>query len=176
MSVFHGNWNEDLKDFLNSYLQDTANTDSNFKAWHFINYLGANSDADEWFDKLPKEEKKDWAAIELSFHKRWLKEEVLSINKTATIANEPKPAFTQPTSTTSSITTVSMQTNPITGLSISYLTSGTQASYLDTILHTMTNCSIQTNPISTQTSCHVIGQPPSLSTLSQPLTQLLWQP
>ena len=48
------------------------------------------SDADDWFEELPQEEKKDWVAIELSFHKRWLKEEVLSIKETVTIENEPQ--------------------------------------------------------------------------------------
>ena len=77
MSVFHGDWNEDLKEFLDSYLQCTAAGGNNFRARQFINYLGVYSDAEDWFEELPQEEKKDWVAIELSFHKRWLKEEVL---------------------------------------------------------------------------------------------------
>ena len=75
-----------------SYLQDTAKTDSNFKARHFINYLGANSNADEWFDKLPMEEKKDWATIECSFHRRWLNKKEISIEESVTI--EPEPVST----------------------------------------------------------------------------------
>ena len=48
------------------------------------------SDADDWFEELPQEEKKDWVAIELSFRKRWLKEEVISIKETVTIENKPQ--------------------------------------------------------------------------------------
>ena len=87
MSTFHGDWNEDPKEFLNSYLQCTATGGDNFRARQFINYLGVDSDAEDWFDELPKEEKKDWVAIELSFRKRWLKEEVLSIKETVTTEN-----------------------------------------------------------------------------------------
>ena len=49
------------------------------------------SDAEDWFDELPQEEKKDWMAIEVSFRKRWLKEEVLSIKETVATENEPHP-------------------------------------------------------------------------------------
>ena len=105
MSVFHGDWNEDPEEFLNLYLQCTAASGDNFKARQFINYLGADSDADEWFDDLPQEEKKDWAAIELSFRKKWLKEEVISISLEETVTkNEPQPVPTHPTS--SIITTI----------------------------------------------------------------------
>ena len=94
--MFHGDWNEDLKEFLDSYLQCTAAGGNNFRARQFINYLGVYSDAEDWFEELPQEEKKDWVAIELSFRKRWLKEEVLSIKKTVTTGNKPNPL---PTST-----------------------------------------------------------------------------
>jgi hypothetical protein len=92
MSVFHGDWNEDPKEFLNSYLKCTAAGDDKFKARQFINYLGAGSDADDWFDELPQEGKKDWVAIEVSFRKRWLKEEleVFSIKEIVTTENEPQ--------------------------------------------------------------------------------------
>ena len=49
MSVFHGNWDEDPKEFLDSYIQCTATGNDNFKCRQFINYLGAGSDADDWF-------------------------------------------------------------------------------------------------------------------------------
>ena len=105
MSVFHGNWNEDPREFLTLYLQHTAASDDDFKARQFINYLGAGSEADDWFDELSLEERKDWVAIECSFGKRWLKEEVLSIKETVTTENEPQPTstlapFTSPDSTT----------------------------------------------------------------------------
>jgi hypothetical protein len=89
MSVFHGNWNECPKEFLTTYLQCTAASGDSFKAQQFINYLGVGSDADDWFDELSQEEKKDWVAIEHSFHKRWLNEEVISIKETVTTENEP---------------------------------------------------------------------------------------
>jgi hypothetical protein len=92
MSVFHGNWDEDPNAFLAAYLQFTAASGDSFKARHFINYLGAGSEADDWYDELPQDEKKDWATIEVAFRKRWLNEEVLSISKeTVTIENEPQP-------------------------------------------------------------------------------------
>jgi hypothetical protein len=131
MSVFHGNRNEDPREFITSYLQCTAANDDDFKARQFINYLGAYSDADEWFDELPQEEKNDWAAIECSFRKRWLREE-LSIKKIITIENEPQvsPHFPEiiqnqvflphkPSDTpTSSPTTSSAPTKPRTNHSL----------------------------------------------------------
>ena len=96
MSVFHGNWNEDPKEFLNSYLQCTAAGGDSFRAQQFINYLGVYSDADEWYDELPHEEKEDWTAIECSFRKIWLKEEVPSIKETVTIENEPQVSLHSP--------------------------------------------------------------------------------
>ena len=50
--------------FLILYLQKTAATSNKFKAQHFINYLGADSKADKWFDKLPQEEEGDWTSLE----------------------------------------------------------------------------------------------------------------
>jgi hypothetical protein len=95
MSVFHGNWNEDPKEFLDSYIQCTATGSDDFKRRQFINYLGAGSDADDWFDELSQEEKMDWVAIKHSFCKRWLKEEVISIKETVTIENEHQPTSHQ---------------------------------------------------------------------------------
>ena len=131
MSVFHGDWNEDPKEFLTLYLQCTAAGDDKFKTRQFINYLGAGSDADEWFDELSQEEKEDWAAIEHSFRKRWLKEEVLSIKETVTTendSNEPQAFPHSPeiiqnevfilhkasNTPTSSLTTLSSPTKPKT--------------------------------------------------------------
>ena len=70
-SVFHGNRNEDPRKFLASYLRCTAATSNDFKARHFINYLGAGSEADDWYDELPQDEKNDLAAIELAFRKHY---------------------------------------------------------------------------------------------------------
>ena len=102
MSVFHRNWNEDPRDFLTSYLQHTAASSNIFKAKQFINYLGTGSKANDWFDELSHKEKKDWVAIENSFCKRWLKEEVLSIKETVTTKNELEnyPILSKTTTTT----------------------------------------------------------------------------
>jgi hypothetical protein len=115
MSVFHGNWNECPREFLTSYLQCTAASGDDFKARHFINYLGANSEADDWYDELPQDEKKDWAVIERSFRKKWLKEEVISISleETVTNENEPQPV-TVSTHPTSSIITTFASCIPVT--------------------------------------------------------------
>jgi hypothetical protein len=67
---------------------------NNFRVQQFINYLGVDSDAENWFDELPEKEKMDWVAIEISFRKRWLKEEVLSIKGTVTTENKSYPAST----------------------------------------------------------------------------------
>lgn len=118
MSVFHGDWNENPKEFLDLYLQCTAAGGDNFRARQFINYLGVYSDAEDWFDELPQEEKRDWVAIEVSFRKRWLKEEILSIKEKVTTENEPQ--VPQPTSTllpaspSASTVTTSTQTDTTT--------------------------------------------------------------
>ena len=113
MSVFHGNWNEDPGAFLNSYLQCTAAGGDGFKARQFINYLGVDSDAEDWFDELPQEEKKDWSAIKISFRKRWLKE-VISISKTVTVENKLQPEPTVPRFTSPDRATTSpSKVNPV---------------------------------------------------------------
>ena len=106
MSVFHGDWNEDPKGFLDSFLRCTATGDDKFKARQFINYLGASSDADDWFDELPQDKKKDWMAIEVSFRKRWFKDEpeVLSIKETVTGTTENEPQL-EPTLISSNLAT-----------------------------------------------------------------------
>lgn len=73
-----------------SFIKYKKSAISLMKAWNFINDLQAYSLADKWFEKLPQEEKMDWTEIDCLFHKRWLKEEILSIKETATIENEPR--------------------------------------------------------------------------------------
>jgi hypothetical protein len=63
MSVFHGNENEDAEAFLNSYLQCRGSEDDKQLAKSFVYYLKAYSDADEWFEELPEEEKRSWGFI-----------------------------------------------------------------------------------------------------------------
>ena len=150
MSVFHGDRNEDPKEFLSTYLQCTAAGDNNFKARQFINYLGADSDADEWYDELPQEEKKDWTAIEISFRKRWLKEEVISIIK-ATVPIENKLEL-QPASET---------IHPTLPINAFVTRTGPPA----TILQSTTDSLVQTNPIKIQTNGYVVQLPLTSPTL-----------
>ena len=87
---FSGEWNKDLELFLGWFLQCTAAADDKTKARQFIYYLQADSEADEWFEELPEEEKRSWASIEVLFRRKWLKQEVLSTRKSETIENEPQ--------------------------------------------------------------------------------------
>ena len=88
---FAGEWNEDPKNFLGWFLICMGSADDNTKAHQFIYYLKANSDADKWYEELPEEEKGSWASIEKLFHRRWLKEEEISIKESVTSENEPQP-------------------------------------------------------------------------------------
>ena len=67
---FCGEWNEDLINFLGWFLQCMGAADDNKKARHFMYYLQADSDADEWFEELPEEEKRSWASIEVLFQRK----------------------------------------------------------------------------------------------------------
>jgi hypothetical protein len=118
---FSGEWDEDPKKFLGWFLQCTAAADDARKAHDFIYYLRAGSNADEWFEDLPEEEKRSWVRIERLFRRKWLKEEI-SIKKSVTSENEPEPPSTHltPPSTTSSTPTKS-QTSFITPTAMSQL-------------------------------------------------------
>jgi hypothetical protein len=126
---FGGEWNEDPGNLLGWFLQCMGTADDELKARHFVYYLRAGSDADEWFEDLPEEERRSWVIIEKLFRRRWLKEdsEDISIKEPATRKNEPQQAPTHPTS---SIVTTTLQTNP-----------------LGTNLHPVTDRFVQTNPI-----------------------------
>src|ERR1700728_1221454 len=93
MSVFHGDkYSEDPQEFLDWFLQCTKNGDDSFKARNFVNYLQADSDVDEWFEELPKEEKRSWASIEVLFRGKWLKQEVISTKEVNAIEDKPQSA------------------------------------------------------------------------------------
>ena len=82
---------------------------------------------------------------------------------------------TQPDLTTTK--SISVQTHPTTMLQTSYSTSSTQTSTLHTTGHPTTDSFVQTNPICTQTHCHIKPPTSSLSTAMQtsplaPLTSL----
>jgi hypothetical protein len=81
ISVFHGNWNEDAEAFLNSYLEYMGPADDKKRARSFIYYLQADSNAEEWFEELPEEQKKSWATIEVLSRRKWLKQEVIGTKK-----------------------------------------------------------------------------------------------
>src|SRR5271168_4034141 len=94
MLPFGGNWDEDPREFLNWFFQCMGTTSDNNKVRSFRYYIQADSDADEWFEELPQQEKLDWALVEALFRKKWLKEEVMGITETATDENEPQPVPT----------------------------------------------------------------------------------
>jgi hypothetical protein len=93
MPVFHGDkHDEDPEEFLSWFHQCTKTGDDPdaFKARMFVNYLQVYSEADEWFEDLPEEEKKSWSNIERLFRRKWLKEEEISTKETANIENKPQ--------------------------------------------------------------------------------------
>ena len=116
VTPFAGEWDEDPEIFLSWFLQCMGTVDDKTKARQFVYYLQADSDADEWFEELPGEEKKNWVTIEVLFRKRWLKEDLLGIKETVTTEN--KPQGPQPTSTpvpaTSADSTTALATQIVT--------------------------------------------------------------
>ena len=95
---FSGEWDElefkDPKLFLEWFLECTGTMDDETKARHFIYYLQADSNAEEWFEDLLEEEKGSWVRIERLFCEEWLKEEGISIKESVTSKNTPEPAST----------------------------------------------------------------------------------
>jgi len=98
---FSGEWDEDPKIFLGWFSQCVGAADDKTKARKFVYYLRASSDADEWFEDLPEEEKGSWEKIERLFRQRWLKEEekVNVTKEPVTIENEQQPESTASHST-----------------------------------------------------------------------------
>jgi hypothetical protein len=69
---FHGDKDdENPEDFLRSFYRRMGTANDETKKQQFPYFLQADSVADEWFDELQEKDKKDWAAIEISFKKRW---------------------------------------------------------------------------------------------------------
>ena len=54
-----------------------AGTNDEAKKQQFRDFLEADSAADEWFDNLAGDEKKDWNTIEAAFHKRWPRKKIV---------------------------------------------------------------------------------------------------
>ena len=72
VNPFHGDKeDENPEDFLRSFFRRMGTSTDDVKLQQFPNFLQADSVADEWFEDLAKEDKKDWNAIQNSFRKRW---------------------------------------------------------------------------------------------------------
>ena len=72
VTPFHGDKeDENPENFLRSFFQRMGTANDDTKKQQFQYFLQADSVADEWFDNLPQNEKKDWATIETSFFKWW---------------------------------------------------------------------------------------------------------
>ena len=69
---FHGDKeDENPEDFLRSFFRRMGTADSATRKQQFKYFLQADSAADEWFEELAPEDKKDWEAIESAFNIRW---------------------------------------------------------------------------------------------------------
>ena len=69
---FHGDKDdENPEDFLCSFFRRMGTANSDTKKQQFKYFLQADSAADEWFDELQQNEKKDWDAIETAFNNHW---------------------------------------------------------------------------------------------------------
>ena len=74
VKIFHGDKkDENPDDFLRSFYRQMGSATDDFKKKQFKYFLQADSIADEWFDDLQQDDKKDWDAIEAAFNKCWLK-------------------------------------------------------------------------------------------------------
>ena len=69
---FHGDKeDENPEDFLRSFFRRMGTATDDIKKRQFKYFLQADSTADEWFESLQVDEKKDWDLIEDAFNKRW---------------------------------------------------------------------------------------------------------
>jgi hypothetical protein len=69
---FHGDKeDENPEDFLRSFFRRMGTASDDVKKKQFRYFLQADSAADEWFEELPDDEKKEWSTIEEAFGKRW---------------------------------------------------------------------------------------------------------
>jgi hypothetical protein len=101
MPAFHGDrYDEVPEDFIAYFLQSMGTTDDDYKTRSFIYYLEVDSVADEWYEELPEEGKRNWEAIEASFYKRWPRKQEISIKEKA-ILEYDAPITHQSTPTSS---------------------------------------------------------------------------
>jgi len=69
---FHGDKeDENPEDFLRSFYRRMGTSNDETKRRQFKYFLQADSAADEWFEELQQDDKKDWNAVEEAFNKRW---------------------------------------------------------------------------------------------------------
>jgi hypothetical protein len=68
---------EHPENFLRSFHRRMGTANDKAKKLQFRNFLEADSAADEWFDNLAADGKKDWSSIKASFHKHWPRKETV---------------------------------------------------------------------------------------------------
>jgi hypothetical protein len=72
VTPFYGNKkDENPENFLRSFYRRMGTATDEARKQQFRNFLQADSVADEWFDDLKENERKDWSTIEAAFHARW---------------------------------------------------------------------------------------------------------
>ncbi|KAF5379685.1 hypothetical protein D9615_005654 [Tricholomella constricta] len=62
---------ENAQDFLRAFNRAMGEKSDDVKRRLFVNYLRADSEADEWYSALPLNIHADWDEIEQAFHNRW---------------------------------------------------------------------------------------------------------
>ena len=69
---FHGDKeDENPEDFLRAFFRRMGSANDDVKKQQFKYFLQADSVADEWYEDLKLQNKKDWNAIEEAFNERW---------------------------------------------------------------------------------------------------------
>jgi hypothetical protein len=72
VAPFHGDReSENPEDFLRSFFRRMGSASDDTKKQQFPNFLQADSVADDWFEELTQDNKKDWNSIVTEFRKRW---------------------------------------------------------------------------------------------------------
>jgi hypothetical protein len=72
INPFHGDKkDENPENFMRSFHRRMGTANDDVKKQQFRNFLEVDSAADEWFDTIDQNGKKDWTSIKASFRKRW---------------------------------------------------------------------------------------------------------
>ena len=78
VSPFHGDKkDENPASFMRSFYRRMGTASDDVKKQQFPNFLEPDSVADEWFEELTTDKKKDWNAIVEAFNKRWPKKKAV---------------------------------------------------------------------------------------------------